>query len=113
MSRRDYSIPDCPKIGRYDGLGMAAVPLAIADKERELGINNSSSYSYEDDFEEYEKDMNNEYKRGWNDGYKKGIIDGKIEIYKKIMESYNLSLLQDEADDFLIFNDKPYHYKKS
>lgn len=107
--RRDYSIPDCPKIGRYDGLGMAAVPLAIADKERELGINRSSSYSYEDDSKEYEKDLNDTYdsayKKGEKRGYEKGLKDGRLEVYKKFMDASMNDTLRDleiEADTFLI-----------
>ena len=81
MSRRDYSIPDCPKIGRYDGLGMAAVPLAIADKERELGIsNNNSSYDYEEEEKEFENSMNNMYELGKKHGYEKGYQKGRMEV---------------------------------
>lgn len=90
MSRRkDYSIPDCPKIGRYDGLGMAAVPLAIADKERELGISHrSSDYDslkeiekeiYKDD-KEFENSMNDMYELGKKHGYEKGYQKGRMEV---------------------------------
>ncbi len=107
--RKDYSIPDCPKIGKYDGLGMAAVPLAIADKERELGISHSSSsYDYEEDYKnlkEINDDFDDAYKLGEKAGYQKGLIDGKVEIYKKFMESSRDNTLDDleiEADIFLI-----------
>ena len=105
MSRRDYSIPDCPKIGRYDGLGMAAVPLAIADKERELGINNSyydtstSSHSNEKLYTEEElsdkinKARSSGYKAGKEKGYSEGYTDGyrkgKIDLYTTICDSKN------------------------
>ena len=105
MSRRDYSIPDCPKIGRYDGLGMAAVPLAIADKERELGINNSyydastSSHNNEKLYTEEElsdkinKARSSGYKAGKEKGYSEGYTDGyrkgKIDLYTTICDSKN------------------------
>lgn len=99
--RRDYSIPDCPKIGRYDGLGMAAVPLAIADKERELGINRSSNNeSWLDGYHEgikigrsmekcsfNKKDYDSGYElgkqHGYEIGYSKGEEEGKLKVYKE------------------------------
>ena len=103
--RKDYSIPDCPKIGRYDGLGMAAVPLAIADKERELGISHSSS-SNTDWLKGYhegikvgkemekssfnKKDYEDGYdlgkQHGYEEGYSKGKNDGEIEAYTEAMK---------------------------
>lgn len=106
--RRDYSIPDCPKIGRYDGLGMAAVPLAIADKERELGISHESSdYKslkeieeeiYNDD-KEYDDAMKEMYKLGKKHGYEEGYLRGRIEVltdfYEKDIEYIQAKINED------------------
>ena len=90
---KDYSLPDCPRVGKYDGLGMAAVPLAIKDKERERG-ESTNSYPSQGNytFEEYNKEANKAYKNGViagrREGYSKGYLEGstkaKLEIYKDL-----------------------------
>ena len=92
---KDYSLPDCPRVGKYDGLGMAAVPLAIRDKERERGgFTNSYPKEGSYTFEEYNKEAERSYKSGYKAGrksarkqaYQEGYEQGKIEVYKKILE---------------------------
>ena len=127
MSRRkDYSIPDCPKIGRYDGLGMTAVPLAIADKERELGISHSSSSSgrsiagvwhpsnekkiYTQKLNSLEEELHKRFQAGYDAGYAKGYKTAKEETLHELSKYSNEEIRDminnDEYHQWIEYNSK-------
>lgn len=74
MSKR-FSIPDCPRLSKYDGMGMAGAGMIYAEKERKRreqeDLRNSNQYN----------EPSENGKHYWM-GYLKGFIACKDLAYK-------------------------------
>lgn len=75
---KTFSIPDCPRLSKYDGMGMAGAGMIYAEKQRQRReqeeLRNSNQYN------ESDNSLLKEYTTGYIDGYKHCLSDINIAL---------------------------------
>ena len=98
MAKKEFSIPDCPQLSKYDGMGSAGANMMYHDRvARERHRPGDYSTEISTTTETITYNGSNAYDKGFMDGCKFGYTMGYTHGYEDCKGNY-------EPDDFVFEN---------